>query len=104
MFSRCEEIWHGREADAALAEAGARDDFGLEFVVLSEEQVFADSDFASGRTRHSHSLGSVCNWRVRRTSMRPWRKSRAAGFRWLTGCERSRCGFRRGARETRECC
>jgi len=42
--------------------------------------------FLPGRTRHSHSLGWCDNWRVRRTSIWPWRKSREAGFARLNGC------------------
>ena len=36
--------------------------------------------FRPGRTRHSHSLGSLETCRVRRTSILPRRKSRVAGF------------------------
>ena len=45
--------------------------------------------FRPGRTRHSHSFGSSDNWRVSRTSTRPRRKSRAAGFCALTDCAHS---------------
>jgi hypothetical protein len=38
----------GLEADVAFAELGAREDFGLQFVLLSEEEAFADADLAAG--------------------------------------------------------
>jgi len=49
-----EEIVHGLndalglEADLALAEFGAGQDLGLQFVLLAEEEAFADTDFAAG--------------------------------------------------------
>ncbi len=36
------------EADVALAEFGAGEDLGLQFVVLAEEDAFADADLAAG--------------------------------------------------------
>ena len=46
-------IFEGVEADLALAEFGAGQDLGLEFIgfqfiLLAEEEAFADSDFAAG--------------------------------------------------------
>jgi hypothetical protein len=38
----------GLEADTALAELGAGEDFSLQFVFLAEEQALADADFAAG--------------------------------------------------------
>ncbi len=38
----------GIEADVALAEFGAGDDFGVQFVVLAEKKMFADADFTAG--------------------------------------------------------
>jgi len=38
----------GREADAALAELGAGQDIGLQFVLFSEEKAFAYADLAAG--------------------------------------------------------
>jgi hypothetical protein len=38
----------GLETDAAFAEFGAGKNFGLQFVVLAEEKVFANTDLASG--------------------------------------------------------
>ena len=46
-----EEIVHGLkglEADEAFAELGARENFGLQFVLFSEEEAFADDDLAAG--------------------------------------------------------
>ncbi len=52
LFYEFEKLLYRSEADAALAKIAARDDFGLEFVVIfvviSEEQTFTDADFASG--------------------------------------------------------
>jgi len=38
----------GLEADVALAEFGAGDDLGLQFVVFAEIKMFADANFAAG--------------------------------------------------------
>jgi hypothetical protein len=38
----------GLKADKAFAELGAGQDFGLQFVLRSEEEAFTDSDFAAG--------------------------------------------------------
>ena len=77
----------GSEADAALPETASGQDFCLQFVLLAaKEQTLSHSDLSPGRTRHSHSLGSRESWRVKRTSIRPRRKSREAGFPALRGC------------------
>ena len=44
--------------------------------------------FRPGRTKHSHSFGSCDTCRVSRTSIRPRRNSRDAGFLALTACAR----------------
>ncbi len=36
------------EADATLAEFGAGEDFGLQFIVLAKEESFANTDLAAG--------------------------------------------------------
>ena len=46
-----EEIFHARrglEANVALAESGAGHNLGLQFILIAEEEAFADSDFAPG--------------------------------------------------------
>jgi hypothetical protein len=43
-----EEVVHGLEADAPFTKSAAGDDLGLKFVVVSEEEAFAHSDFATG--------------------------------------------------------
>lgn len=43
-----EEVVHFSEADVALAKFAAVDYLGLEFVVLAEEKMLADSNFAAG--------------------------------------------------------
>src|SRR5579862_400463 len=48
LFEHREEIRYGRESDAALAKIGPRDDFGLQFIALPEEQMFAHSNLSSG--------------------------------------------------------
>ena len=42
------EIWRGCEADVAFAEFAAGDDLGLEFVMVAEEKMFSNPDFAAG--------------------------------------------------------
>jgi hypothetical protein len=46
-FHACEEVVHRGETDVALAKLAAGDDLGLEFVVVAEEKMLADSDFAA---------------------------------------------------------
>ena len=47
-LDRGKEIWHWREPDAALPEAASGDDFRLQFVLRSEKQALAHSDFSAG--------------------------------------------------------
>jgi len=47
----------GLEADVALAELGAGDDLGLQFVVLAEKKMLADADFAAGTNQASPIVG-----------------------------------------------
>ena len=47
LFHAGEEVIHGDETDMALAEFAAGDDFGLKFVVIAEEKMFADSNLAA---------------------------------------------------------
>jgi len=47
FFHEPKKILCGREADAAFAKAGARDYFGMKFVVVSEEEMLSDSDLSS---------------------------------------------------------
>ena len=47
-FDRGKEIRHGSEADAALPETAAGNDFRLQFVVLTEEQSFSRTDLSPG--------------------------------------------------------
>ena len=42
-----EKVLDGVEADVPLAEFSAGDDFGLKFVMLTEEEMLADSDLAA---------------------------------------------------------
>lgn len=47
-FARLSPHVRGSETDVALAEVSARDDFGMELIVLTEKEVLADGDLASG--------------------------------------------------------
>lgn len=47
LFYKPKKILYRRETDAALAKAAARDHLGLEFTVVSEEEMFSDTDFSS---------------------------------------------------------
>ncbi len=42
------EVIDGAKADVALSEFSTSDDLGAEFVVVAEEKMFADADFAAG--------------------------------------------------------
>ena len=48
LFYVDEEIVDRGEADVALAEFAAGDDLGMEFVIIAEEKMLANSDFAAG--------------------------------------------------------
>src|SRR5271170_5325711 len=84
-----EKIRDRQEADAALSIFRAGQDLGLEFGLLAEEQAFADADLAAGTDQAFPIVGLGESWRVSRTSMRPWRNSRAAGLCGLTACARA---------------
>ncbi len=43
-----EEVVNGGKADVALSEFSASDDLGAKFVVVAEEEMFANRDFAAG--------------------------------------------------------
>jgi hypothetical protein len=48
FFHAPEKIMYGCETDVALAEDAAGDHLGLEFIVLSEEEMFGDANLSSG--------------------------------------------------------
>lgn len=58
-FDALEEIIDGRETDLTLSESSAGNDLGGKFVVVSEEKMFADSDFSAGAHQALPFIGLV---------------------------------------------
>ena len=54
-----EEIVHRNEPNLAFAELAARDDLGLKFVMVAEEQLLADADLAA-RPDEALPLVGIC--------------------------------------------
>jgi hypothetical protein len=48
------------ETEVALAELSARQDLGLEFILIAKEKAFADSDFAAGANQALPIVGIGC--------------------------------------------
>jgi hypothetical protein len=48
------------KAEVALAELSARQDLGLEFILIAEEEAFADSNFATGTNQTLPIVGISC--------------------------------------------
>ena len=48
LFEDAEKVFHGLKADAALAEPGAGDHFGLQDIRLAEEKALSHPDFTAG--------------------------------------------------------
>ena len=86
-LDHAKEIVYGSKPYAAFAEVASGCNFGFEFVVFAKEQALSQSDFAARTNQALPFVRSLRYLPGEQTSTRPFRNSRAAGFRELTGCE-----------------